>query len=129
MTESWWGNRRDALLGQVSAELRSLGADAVDDPGAAELAAQAAGLAARAPLDGRSPEAARLLTGAAAELERADRFRGTFLPQVLRHLRGAYGLLVQADRGPDAPGGPGGSGGPDASGGPGGQRPAGGSGA
>ncbi|WP_371494060.1 hypothetical protein OG871_03120 [Kitasatospora sp. NBC_00374] len=96
MTDSWWGKRRDALLGQVSAELRSLGADPVDDPGAAELAEQATELATRAPADRRAPGAAGLLAEAAVELERADRFRGTFLPQVLRHLRRAHGLLLRA---------------------------------
>ena len=96
VTDDWWSVRRDVLLAAVAAELGLWAEDDLDDPGAGELARLAADIGAEATADGRPPAlaaAGRLLTEAAAELHRADRFLGTFLPQVVRHLRAAHGLV------------------------------------
>ncbi|MER8188451.1 hypothetical protein [Kitasatospora sp. NPDC094015] len=95
----WWERRRDALLCAVARELLLWGEDVLDDPGAGEIAEILAAVAAETAADGRHPDfpdAADLLARAAVEVARADRFRGTLLPQVARHLRAALGLLREA---------------------------------
>ncbi|GGV39080.1 hypothetical protein GCM10010495_65510 [Kitasatospora herbaricolor] len=91
--------RRDDLLAELAAALVFFGADPVEDPGAGELADTAQALAGeyRASTRGHAiRKAGDLLDQAAAELRAADRFRGTFLPQVTRHLRRVRGLLLRA---------------------------------
>ncbi|MEU9133739.1 hypothetical protein AB0D08_37580 [Kitasatospora sp. NPDC048540] len=99
---SWWVGRRDGLLAEL-AELAGLlavfGADPVEDPGVGELADTAAALAGEYRTSGRGEgvrAAGTLLDEAAAELRAADRFRGTLLPVVVRHLRRAVALLASA---------------------------------
>ncbi|WP_371494257.1 hypothetical protein OG871_03995 [Kitasatospora sp. NBC_00374] len=95
----WWELRRDALLHSVARELLLWGEDVLDDPGAGEIAELLAAVAAQTAADTRHPDfpdAADLLARAATEVARADRFRGTLLPQVARHLRTALALLREA---------------------------------
>jgi hypothetical protein len=108
----WWMRRRDQLLAQLAALLACFGADLLEDPGADELARTAAALAAEYEASERGApihQAGSLLRAAAAELCAADRFRGTLLPVVNRHLRSALGLLLEAraclDTGADPAGG------------------------
>lgn len=77
------------------------GAEPVEDPGPGELADTTQALAGeyRTSTRGRAVHrAGDLLDAAAGELRSADRFRGTLLPQVNRHLRHAHTLLLQARR-------------------------------
>ena len=91
--------RRDDLLADLADAVVFFGAQPVDDPGVGELAHTAAVLAGEYRTSHRGPEVRRagdLLEQAATELHTADRFRGTLLPLVNRHLRRAATLLVQA---------------------------------
>ncbi|WP_407916132.1 hypothetical protein [Kitasatospora sp. NE20-6] len=95
----WWMRRRDGLLAQLASLLTYFGADPVDDPGIGELARTAVTLAGEYRDSDRGPTIRRagvLLQEAATELHTADRFRGTLLPLVSRHLRHAAALLRQA---------------------------------
>ncbi|WP_033823371.1 hypothetical protein [Kitasatospora sp. MBT63] len=93
---------RDGLLAELAGLAGLLvvfGADPVDDPGVGELADIAAVLAGedRASTPGEGiREAGALLDQDAAELRAADRFRGTLLPVVVRHLRRAAAFLASA---------------------------------
>ncbi len=96
---SWWTVRRDDLLAELAAALVFFGADPLEDPGAGELADTAQVLAGEYRASTRGPaihRAGDLLDQAAAELRTADRFRGTLLPQLTRHLRCARALLGRA---------------------------------
>lgn len=91
--------RRDELLAQLAAAVVFFGARPVEDPGVGELADTTAALAGEYRTSHRSHEVRRagdLLERAASELRTADRFRGTLLPVVNRHLRRAASLLAQA---------------------------------
>ncbi|WP_030271543.1 hypothetical protein [Streptomyces sp. NRRL B-24484] len=109
--------RRDDLLAQLAALLVYFGADLLEDPGTGELARTAAVLAGEYLVSDRGEEvrrAAVLLKEAAAELHAADRFRGTLLPVVNRHLRCAVALLVRARAGLGTAAGPAAAGRPHA---------------
>ncbi|MEU9134290.1 hypothetical protein AB0D08_40565 [Kitasatospora sp. NPDC048540] len=96
---SWWVGRRDGLLAELAGLLVVFGADPVEDPGVGELGDAAAALAGEYRTSGRGEgvrEAGALLDQAAAELRAADRFRGTLLPVVVRHLRRAAAFLASA---------------------------------
>ncbi|MER8188154.1 hypothetical protein [Kitasatospora sp. NPDC094015] len=96
---SWWVVRRDDLLAELAGGLVFFGADRVEDPGVGELADTATLLAAeyRASARGHAVRhVGELLDAAAGELRVADRFRGTLLPQVTRHLRRARVLVSRA---------------------------------
>ncbi|MEV7180253.1 hypothetical protein [Kitasatospora sp. NPDC093679] len=98
----WWVGRRDDLLAQLTVLLVYFGADPLEDPGTGELARTAAALAGEYRTSDRGEgirHAATLLQEVAAELRAADRFRGTLLPVVNRHLRCAVALLVRARAG------------------------------
>ncbi len=91
--------RRDALLRRIADGLVFWGVGDLDDPGTAELAETLTDLAAQTAADHRHPAfpgAACWLDRAAGELAAADRFRGTLLPVVLRHLRAAETALTRA---------------------------------
>ncbi|MEU1424981.1 hypothetical protein [Kitasatospora sp. NPDC005751] len=91
--------RRNDLLAELAGGLVFFGADPVEDPGVGELADTATLLAVEYQASARG-QAVRhvgdLLDAAADELRVADRFRGTLLPQVIRHLRRARVLLLKA---------------------------------
>ncbi|MFJ1709408.1 hypothetical protein [Kitasatospora sp. NPDC088346] len=96
---SWWVGRRDGLLAEPAGLLVVFGADPEEDPGVGELADTAQTLAGECRESTRGEgirEAGALLAGAASELHAADRFRGTLLPVVVRHLRLARTALGQA---------------------------------
>lgn len=95
----WWVGRRDGLLAELADAVVFFGAEPVDDPGVGELAHTATALAGeyRTSRQGHDVRrAGELLERAATELHTADRFRGTLLPVVNRHLRCAAYLLAQA---------------------------------
>ncbi|GGV52061.1 hypothetical protein GCM10010495_81800 [Kitasatospora herbaricolor] len=109
----WWVGRRDAALVRIAERMVFFGGEPVEDPGAAELADALADLAVEYVASARGDAVRRagaFLEEAAGELRRADRFRGTLLPVVLRHLRRAEvvldeagGCLGTAVRGPLSP--------------------------
>ncbi|MFF1875274.1 hypothetical protein [Kitasatospora herbaricolor] len=95
----WWVGRRDAALVRIAERVVFFGGEAVEDPGAAELADVLADLADEylASVRGEAVRrAGALLEEAAGELRRADLFRGTLLPVVLRHMRRAEVVLDEA---------------------------------
>ncbi|MFJ1709401.1 hypothetical protein [Kitasatospora sp. NPDC088346] len=96
---SWWVGRRDGLLAELAGLLVLFGSDPVEDPGVEELADTAMALAGEYRTSDRGEgirATGALLDEAAAELHAADRFRGTLLPVVVRHLRRAVALLASA---------------------------------
>ncbi|MCU7827046.1 hypothetical protein [Kitasatospora sp. DSM 101779] len=98
----WWVRRRDDLLAQLAVLLVYFGADLLEDPGTGELARTAEALAGEYRVSDRGEgirRAAALLDEVAAHLQAADRFRGTLLPVVNRHLRCAVALLVRSRAG------------------------------
>ncbi|MCX5215264.1 hypothetical protein OG689_39435 [Kitasatospora sp. NBC_00240] len=95
----WWAGRRDAALMRIAERMVFFGGEVVEDPGAAELADALTGLAGEYLASARGEVVRRagvLLEEAAGELRGADRFRGTFLPLVLRHMRRAEAVLDAA---------------------------------
>ncbi|MFC9330857.1 hypothetical protein [Kitasatospora sp. NPDC057015] len=95
----WWMVRRDDLLAELAGTLVFFGAHPMEDPGIGELAHTAATLAGEyraGELGEDIRRAGRLLQEAAVELHAADRFRGTLLPVVNRHLHHATTALTRA---------------------------------
>ncbi|GHE28600.1 hypothetical protein GCM10018781_80840 [Kitasatospora indigofera] len=95
----WWVGRRDAALVRIAERMVFFGGEPVEDPGAAELADALAELAGEYLASARGEAVRRagvLLHEAAGELRQADRFRGTLLPVVLRHMRRAETVLDEA---------------------------------
>ncbi|MBP0451202.1 hypothetical protein J5Y04_16875 [Kitasatospora sp. RG8] len=99
MSATWWEGRRGARLADLASALVFFGAELLEDPGVGELAHAAGDLAGEYLASDRGcavHRAGGLLQQAAVALHAADRLRGTAVPVVNHHLRGAAAALDHA---------------------------------